>query len=1046
MSLATGPPGLAHSVEEVPLTLRKLGVAVAFAAVSALVLVSIVTGSTAAYAAVPGPPTIDQTFDPWITIYDQPSGVKGLMDAGVDTVFVSVSSDNITYTPFCTIPNPTTATNWFCSSGVGATFTSALQPGLNYLRATAVNADGTSTPSTPITITLVDAPTIITPANGAYTNNNEPSFSGTASPTTTSIDVIGAGSSTIFCTNVPVIGGVWSCTTDSGPVADGEWLYLAVGSPGNEVFSEDRTINIDTVLNPPLTDITGPPGTVTVGGTLQSATNDASPIITGTSEPFATITMWQDYVEVFCAGGAPIADAAGNWSCTLAQPLTATDVYTFGSQQTDRAGNTNVGSSPDPQLELTYTDTTPPLPPVITSPIDAEFALAYTALTNNTSPTISGTGEPGAHLSLTIDGSPDACTNPVTVDPAGDWACLIPGMSEGQFSLSFTQTDLGGNVSAPAPKPLTLTIDTTPPSAFDLWTPVGTFAAGLTTATTTSAHPFLSGAGENGAAMQIYVDGSTPVACEEGPPVTGEGGFGCTVSAALAPGVHDFAFSQTDAAGNSSGEPVVRLRLTVVRPPVALPPPVPATLELIAWLLQFTTNTSNPTPGQQVTLTGSNLPPRSTVVGELHSDPVTLGTTTVKDDGTFTLNTRIPYTVEPGAHHYVVTVTPPDGDPQTSQIPVTIVAAPKTVIPAPVAAPEATRPPVHSGSTDAASADRADPAAPSTLSQSLPTIQEVLGNPIVFGTAAASSLALLFLVALPAELLNSTLDENYQRLFGRRRRSKLPWLERLRNRFRRTPIVGGLTLTTVAALILSFSDPRFGFDLTSLRLFLACAIGMFVLGWIANVVTSAILKRRWNIATVIELEPFGLVIALAGVVLSRLLDFAPGLLIGLVLSLSLSASAKLKDEAKYVLTWAGVVLGLSILGWVGYSFFSGVVAPDTFAGALLNDTLVAVATEGISALVIGLLPIGFLDGRSLFHYSKRQWLGTYLVTLVAFFVIVVPSGALWGDIDGSFWVWLTVLLVFAALCVSVYLWFRAHPEGEEVVDVGDGESADEVTA
>ena len=208
-------------------------------------------------------------------------------------------------------------------------------------------------------------------------------------------------------------------------------------------------------------------------------------------------------------------------------------------------------------------------------------------------------------------------------------------------------------------------------------------------------------------------------------------------------------------------------------------------------------------------------------------------------------------------------------------------------------------------------------------------------------------------------------------------------------------------------------------------------VGMFVLGYVANIITGAVLRKRWSITSVIELQPFGLLVALLGVVLSRLLDFAPGLLIGLVLTLSLSASAKLRDEARYVLTWAGTVLGISILGWLAYSFFSGVVAPDTFGGALVDDTFVAIATEGISALVIGLLPLGFLDGRSLFRFSRLQWLGTYLVALAAFFTIVVPSGALWGDIRGPFWIWLAVVLTFAALCVGTYLWFRAHPETED---------------
>jgi|GEM_PF-3914606 len=64
------------------------------------------------------------------------------------------------------------------------------------------------------------------------------------------------------------------------------------------------------------------------------------------------------------------------------------------------------------------------------------------------------------------------------------------------------------------------------------------------------------------------------------------------------------------------------------------------------------------------------------------------------------------------------------------------------------------------------------------------------------------------------------------------------------------------------------------------------------------------------------------------------------------------------------------------------------------------------------------------------HHLGWQWIGSYLLTLIAFFVILVPSGALWGDIDETFWAWAIVLLAFAALCIGVYWWFTTHPEAE----------------
>ena len=1006
----------------------------AILAVGALTMLSVVTGSSPAWAAVPAPPVIDQSHTPWITTSHQESALHGSMGLGVDSVTVSVSSDDVSYRPLCTAvnPNPESKQVWSCS---GTAFIGSLRLGLNYLRATATNSDGTSLPSAAIMITLIDKkdpeppastrpPTITSPADGLYTNDNTPTFAGTAEGE--QFRVTTANGNQTLCGGT-VTGPTWSCTANPG-LADGSYEYHVTSG---ELRSASRTIHIDTLAPAPPT-VNAFPGAID---------NSPAPTIRGHSEAYATLRLLLDGAPAGCSAGEIRADHAGAWSCVLTAVLSQ-GTHELRATQTDRAGNTSRLSSPVP---IVIRDSTPPAPPRVTSPIDSTSPTSIEALTNDSTPTITGTGEPGA----TINSPAAPCSRTVTVSPAGHWSCTLgsPLVPDGSFVLPFTQTDASGNTSAPARPQLKLTVDTTAPESFELLTPTGTFAEGVVLATTTNTRPLISGMGEHGATVRIYRDGSIPVACQEGPQRSGEGGFRCTPSAALSLGVHYFAFSQTDAAGNSNASPEVKLRLTVLAPPAPPaapqgPHPVtpPATghfgsLPTLAasWLLEFQVLGGSPAPGQNITIIGGDLPTGATVTAELHSTPVPLGTTVVRSDGTFRLNTVIPNTVVPGAHHYVVTVSPDGDTAQTVSVPVTIVAAKPATIPAPP--PTVVLPPLHA--PGAAIVHRDEPAAPNVLSWTLPTAQSVLIDPLVLGAAAASSLAFMFLVAFPAELLNSTIEENYERLFGRIPKLKLPWLARMRKSLKTKPLVGGLALTTLAALIFSFADPHFGFDLASLRLFLACIIGMFVLGYVANAITGVILRKRWSIGSVIELQPLGLVVALVGVVLSRLLDFAPGLLIGLVLGLSLSASATLRDEARAVLIWAGIVLGLSIVCWVAYSLASGVVAPDTFGGALFDDTLVAVAVEGISGLVVGLLPIGYLDGASLFHRTKMLWTVSYLVALVAFFIIVVPSGQLWGDIQGPFWAWLTVLLVFAAVCVGIFLYFRFRREEAAREDAED---------
>lgn len=426
-------------------------------------------------------------------------------------------------------------------------------------------------------------------------------------------------------------------------------------------------------------------------------------------------------------------------------------------------------------------------------------------------------------------------------------------------------------------------------------------------------------------------------------------------------------------------------------------------------------------PGDETDLSGSGLPPGSTVTGELHSTPVVLGTTIVKPDGTFLLHVKVPMDTEPGAHHFVVTVTPPGGVPATVEQAVTVmpVSAGGTVI--------TTDP----GAEDRAAGNTADvargtardePAAPSILTDSITTVQDIFRNPIVIGASAAAGLALLLFVAFPAELLNSTVSENYGR-FGRRMPKKVGWWKRFEEWLSRAHLLGALTVTTIAAVIFSFADPGVGFDITTLRVILASGLGLFVVGYLSSIISGAIIRRRWKLSTMIELRPLGLVLTLLGVVLSRILDFSPGILIGLILGLTVVGRATKAQEAKATLVEGGTIFGFSILAWVGYSLMAGDTA-TTWGGALLHDSLVATTAEGLTALFIGMLPFRFLDGSAIFAWRKLVWVAAYLVAAIAFVAIILPSGSNWGAVSESIWIWAIVLGAFTVLSVGVYLLFR----------------------
>jgi len=189
--------------------------------------------------------------------------------------------------------------------------------------------------------------------------------------------------------------------------------------------------------------------------------------------------------------------------------------------------STELGSS------IFYADTTTPEIPVIISPVNG-------AGTGNSTPTISGTGEPGATVVVKDGSNATICTAVVANDTT--WSCTAnASLSDGSYVLTVTQTDATGNASVPSNT--TVNIDTLAPSPPVISSP----ASGDVTGNST---PTISGTGEPGATVLVK-DGSNTTICTA--VVANDTTWSCTASASLSDGNYTFTATQADLAGNSSG-------------------------------------------------------------------------------------------------------------------------------------------------------------------------------------------------------------------------------------------------------------------------------------------------------------------------------------------------------------------------------------------------------------------------------------------------------------------------------------------------------------
>jgi hypothetical protein len=122
----------------------------------------------------------------------------------------------------------------------------------------------------------------------------------------------------------------------------------------------------------------------------------------------------------------------------------------------------------------------------------------------------------------------------------------------------------------------------------------------------------------------------------------------------------------------------------------------------------------------------------------------------------------------------------------------------------------------------------------------------------------------------------------------------------------------------------------------------------------------------------------------------------------------------------------GLTIAAGVLAWLGYGLASLASGPGFFNN-LLIESLAAITLEALGTLVIALLPIEFLDGRTIFRWSKLAWAGLYLLTLLVFLFVVVPLTDNWGVASAPIFGWGTLFVVFALVAVVTWALFRRTP-------------------
>ena len=233
----------------------------------------------------------------------------------------------------------------------------------------------------------------------------------------------------------------------------------------------------------------------------------------------------------------------------------------------------------------------------------------------------------------------------------------------------------------------------------------------------------------------------------------------------------------------------------------------------------------------------------------------------------------------------------------------------------------------------------------------------------------------------------------------------------------------------LSALVYAFLDPTFGLSVESLATFVGLFLGLgaVVLAYGLPLVLYA---RRHGLPMTVRALPATLLIGVACVLLSRLANFQPGYLYGLIIAFFFAGSVPLEHEGRSRAIAAATALVVALAAWIALAVMRHLAPAGGDVGGLVIETAaVSVVIAGVEAVFFSMLPLRFMPGFAVFGWDRRLWAVLFGLGVFAFaHVLLNPSTGYLSDTTRTSFVTAVALLIgFAIGSVLFWAWFRFRP-------------------
>jgi hypothetical protein len=342
------------------------------------------------------------------------------------------------------------------------------------------------------------------------------------------------------------------------------------------------------------------------------------------------------------------------------------------------------------------------------------------------------------------------------------------------------------------------------------------------------------------------------------------------------------------------------------------------------------------------------------------------------------------------------------------------------------------------------------------LAAAVPGPQALSTDLGVLGTNLILTVVVLLTFGLTSSLFNSTIKSNREQIdlwtaAGARRLRPLfgpaSALSRGASRLSSSPLIGRPLRVAIVlgltGLVYGFLSPDFALDAKSAVLFAAIILGIGFVTYLSEGGGAFVANRRLKAPASVRLYIAAVAIAIVCVVVSRLMDFQPGILYGFVASNLILSSVVLsrRQSAQVVLAPTLALLAASLLAWLVLLVLRP--AAETSGAwwlALIEVVVVTIFVAGLEGVFYAMIPISFMDGATVLEWSKVGWALMFGTATFLFWHLLLNQNDAYLDALRQTRVVaaLGLVLLYGLLTLGTWLFFKAWNRWAEAREAGTG--------